>query len=135
MIKLILFLNEYSIRGIGKSIDIFLNDKKVGDRILPIALEELHKDAIYFLAGIRYRVKEFDYPEKNYAKLEKIPRDYPYYTKSLTEEWPTIETVFEKRIANGVEVAFCKLHIEKKVYGYVNIELRTRDNSRRKSNA
>ncbi|MEX0862627.1 DEAD/DEAH box helicase [Nitrosopumilus sp.] len=116
-------LNDYSIRGIGKSIDIFLSDQKVGDRVLPIALEELHKDAIYFLAGIRYRVKEFDYPKKNYAKIEKIPRDYPYYTKSLTEEWPTIETVFEKRIANGIEVAFCKLHIQKKVYGYVNIEL------------
>ncbi|MGY5148812.1 MAG: DEAD/DEAH box helicase [Candidatus Nitrosopumilus sp. bin_68KS] len=116
-------LNEYSIRGIGKSIDIFLSDRKVGDRVLPIALEELHKDAIYFLAGIRYRVKEFDYPKKNIARLERISRDYPYYTKSLTEEWPTIETVFEKRIANGVEVAFCKLHIQKKVYGYVNIEL------------
>ena len=116
-------LNDYSIRGIGKSIDIFLNERKVGDRVLPIALEELHKDAIYFLAGIRYKVKEFDYPKKNYAKLERIPRDYPYYTKSLTEEWPTIETVFEKRNANGIEVAFCKLHIEKKVYGYVNIEL------------
>ena len=116
-------LNNYSIRGIGKSIDIFLNEKKVGDRILPIALEELHKDAIYFLAGIRYKVKEFDYPEKKYAKLERIPKDYPYYTKSLTEERPTIETVFERRNANGVEVAFCKLHIQKKVYGYVNIEL------------
>ena len=121
--KINTLLNEYSIRGIGNSIDIFLNGKKVGDRILPIALEELHKDAIYFLAGIRYKVKEFDYPEKNYAKLERIPRDYPYYTKSLTEEWPTIETVFESRKANGIEVAFCKLHIQKKVYGYVNIEL------------
>ena len=116
-------LNEYSIRGIGKSIDIFLNQKKIGDRIVPIALEELHKDAIYFLAGTRYKVKEFDYPKKKYATLENIPRDYPYYTKSLTEEWPTIETVFEKRIANGIEIAFCKLHIQKKVYGYVNIEL------------
>ena len=116
-------LSEYSIRGIGKSIDIFLDGKKVGDRVLPIALEELHKEAIYFLAGIRYKVKELNYPEKNYAKLERIPRDYPYYTKSLTEEWPTIETVFEKRNANGIEIAFCKLHIEKKVYGYVNIEL------------
>ena len=116
-------LNNYSIRGIGKSIDIFLNEKKVGDRILPIALEELHKDAIYFLAGSRYKVKELHYPEKNYAKIERIPKDYPYYTKSLTEEWPTIETIFEKRNAGGIEIAFCKLHIEKKVYGYVNIEL------------
>jgi len=116
-------LNEYSIRGIGKSIDIFLNDRKVGDRILPIALEELHKDAIYFLAGVRYKVKEFEYPEKNYAKLERIPKDYPYYTKALTEEWPTIEIVYEKRNSFGMEVAFCKLHIKKQVYGYVNIEI------------
>ncbi|MDH3361410.1 MAG: DEAD/DEAH box helicase [Nitrosopumilus sp.] len=123
MNKINSILNEYSIRGIGKSIDIFLSNAKVGDRILPIALEELHKDAIYFLAGVRYRVKEFDYPKKNYAKLERIPRDYPYYTKSLTEEWPTIKTVFEKRNARGIELAFCKLHIQKKVYGYVNIEL------------
>ena len=121
--KINLILNDYSIRGIGKSIDIFLNGKKVGDRTLPIALEELHKDAIYFLAGSRYKVKELNYPEKNYAKIERIPKDYPYYTKSLTEEWPTMETVFEKRNAGGIEIAFCKLHIEKKVYGYVNIEL------------
>jgi DEAD/DEAH box helicase domain-containing protein len=117
------FLNDYNIRGIGKSIDIFLNGKKVGDRVLPIALGELHESAIYFLAGTRYKVKEFNYPEKNYAKLERIPRDYPYYTKALTEEWPTIETIYEKRKVKGMEVAFCKLHIQKKVYGYVNIQL------------
>lgn len=116
-------LEEYSIRGIGKSIDIFYNDKKIGERVLPMALEELHESAIYFLAGTRYRVREFDYPKKQYAKLASIPRDYPYYTKALTEEWPTIETVYEKRQAFGIETYFCKLHIEKQVYGYVNIEL------------
>ena len=116
-------LDDYSIRGIGKSIDIFLNGKKVGERNLPIALEELHESAVYFLAGTRYKVKELEYPEKMNAKIEYLPRDYPYYTKALTEEWPTIETVFEKRNANGIEVAFCKLHIQKRVYGYVNIEI------------
>ena len=121
--KITSLLNDYSIRGIGKSVDIFLNEKKVGDRVLPIALEELHKDAIYFLAGTRYKVKEFGYPQRNFAKLERISRDYPYYTKALTEEWPTIETVFEQRKVYGMEVAFCKLHIQKIVNGYVNIEL------------
>ncbi len=116
-------LEDYSIRGIGRSIDIFLNGKKVGERVLPIALEELHPQAVYFLAGIRYKVKEVGYPEKMTAKLEYLPKNYPYYTKSLTEEWPTIETIFEKRLANGIEVAFCKLHIQKRVYGYVNLEL------------
>ena len=116
-------LEDYSIRGIGKTIDIFLNGKKVGERVLPIALEELHLSAVYFLAGTRYRVKELGYPEKMTAKLEYLPIDYPYYTKALTEEWPTIETIFEKRHANGIEVAFCKLHIQKRVYGYVNLEI------------
>ena len=64
-------LNDYSIRGIGKSIDIFLEGKKVGDRVLPIALEELHKDAIYFLAGTRYKVKELKYPKENSCKNRK----------------------------------------------------------------
>ncbi len=116
-------LNDFSIRGIGKSVNIFFNERKVGDRVLPIALEELHKDAIYFLAGTRYRVKELGYPKKNFAKIERIPKDYPYYTKALTEEWPTIETIYERRKAFEVEVAFCKLHINKQVYGYANIEL------------
>ena len=116
-------LNDYNIRGIGKSIDIFLNTRKVGERALPIALEELHESAVYFLAGTRYKVRELGYPQKMYAKLEYLPRDYPYYTKALTEEWPTVEIVYEKRKANGVEVAFCKLHIQKRVYGYVNIEI------------
>jgi DEAD/DEAH box helicase domain-containing protein len=116
-------LNEYSIRGIGKSIDIFYNEKKIGERVLPMALEELHESAVYFLAGTRYRVKEFDYPKKQVAKLVLLPRDYPYYTKALTEEWPAIETVYEKRQAIGIEAWFCKLHIQKRVYGYVNLEL------------
>ena len=116
-------LEDYSIRGMGKSIDIFLNERKVGDRVLPIALEELYTSAIYFLAGSRYKVIEFDYPDKQYAKVVPIPRDYPYYTKALTEEWPTIETIYEKRRVFGVETAFCKLHIQKKVHGYVNIEV------------
>lgn len=116
-------LSDYSIRGIGKSIDIFYNDKKVGDRVLPMALEELHESAIYFLAGTRYKVKEFDYPQKQYARLVPLPSNYPYYTKALTEEWPTVETVYEKRKAVGIEVWFCKLHIQKRVYGYANIEL------------
>lgn len=114
---------EYSIRGIGKSVDIRSGGRKVGDRVLPMALEELHESAIYFLAGTRYKVTEFDYPKKQYAKVVPVPKNYPYYTKALTEEWPTIETVYESRKAFGIEVCFCKLHIQKRVYGYANIEI------------
>ena len=116
--KVLPILAKYSIRGIGGSVDILLNGRKVGERILPIALEELHKDAIYFLAGTRYRVRDMDYPGKNRARLENIPRNTNYYTRALTEEWPTIQTIHHRRNVFGMEVIFCDLFIRKNVYGY-----------------
>ncbi|HEX6067714.1 MAG TPA: DEAD/DEAH box helicase, partial [Nitrososphaera sp.] len=119
------YLKEYSIRGIGSSVDLKLAGKIVGDRSLPQALEELHNDAVYFLAGRRYRVKELHF-EKNrqpFAELEPLPSDYPYYTKALTDEWPSILEVYERKKVFGVEVAYCSLKIDKKVLGYANIEI------------
>jgi len=118
-------LKEYSIRGIGSRVDIKLAGKIVGDRSLPQALEELHNDAVYFLAGRRYRVKELHF-EKNrqqFAELEQLQYDYPYYTKALTDEWPSILEVYERKKVFGIEVAYCSLKIDKKVLGYANIEI------------
>lgn len=118
-------LNNYSIRGIGSRVDIKLAGKIVGDRSLPQALEELHQDAIYFLGGKRYRVKvlHFEHNRQPYAELEAIPYDYPYYTKALTDEWPSILEVHERKKIFGIEVAYCSLKIQKRVLGYANVEL------------
>ena len=114
-------LAGYSIRGTTDTVDIICGDSKVGDRACPIALDELYKGAVYLLAGRSYMVKEFDYPKKKYAVIEKLPFEYPYYTKALTTEYPSIENIIEKRIVNGIETAFCLLNIQKKVTGYVKI--------------
>lgn len=114
-------LANYSIRGTAESVDIIYRDSKVGDRACPIALDELHKGAVYLLAGRSYMVDEFDYPEKEYAVIEELPHDHPYYTKSLTTEYPTIEEIIEKRTVKGIEAAFCRLLIRKRVTGYVKI--------------
>jgi DEAD/DEAH box helicase domain-containing protein len=118
-------LNEYSIRGIGSRVDIKFNNKVVGDRALPQALEELHQQAIYFLGGRRYKVKEihFETNGQPYAELSSIPSDYPYYTKALTDDWPSILETHEKKIVFGVEVAYCTLKIQNRVLGYANIEI------------
>lgn len=116
-------LNNYSIRGIGSRVDIKLAGKLVGDRSLPQALEELHQDAIYFLAGRRYRVKAYHRDRQPYAELEAIPHDYPYYTKALTDEWPSILQVHERKKVFGIEVAYCSLKIQKRVLGYTNVEI------------
>jgi len=118
-------LSEYSIRGIGSRVDIRFNKKTIGDRSLPQALEELHPNAIYFLAGRRYKVQElhFEPNSQPYAELAVIPSDYPYYTKALTDEWPSILEVYEKKVVFGIEVKYCALRIQKKVLGYANIEI------------
>src|SRR5918994_1649097 len=118
-------LNEYSIRGIGTRVDIKFNSKIVGDRALPQALEELHQHAVYFLGGRRYKVQEihFETNSQPYAELSPIPSDYPYYTKALTDDWPSILEIYEKKVVFGVEVAYCALNIQKRVLGYVNIEI------------
>lgn len=119
------FLKEYSIRGIGSSVDVKIAGKIAGDRSLPQALEELHNDAVYFLAGKRYGVKElhFEKDRQPFAELEPLPIDYPYYTKALTDEWPSIIEVHDRKKVFGVEVAYCSLKIDKKVLGYANIEI------------
>jgi DEAD/DEAH box helicase domain-containing protein len=41
----------------------------------------------------------------------------------LTDDWPSILEIHEKKIVFGVEVAYCTLKIQKRVLGYVNIEI------------
>lgn len=118
-------LDNYSIRGIGSRVDIKFNNRIIGDRALPQALEELHPNAIYFLSGRRYKVQELHFEPNNpaYALLAPIPSDYPYYTKALTDEWPSILEVSDKKLVYGIEVAYCTLKIQKRVLGYANIEI------------
>jgi DEAD/DEAH box helicase domain-containing protein len=118
-------LDGYSIRGIGTRVDIKFKNKIIGDRALPQALEELHQDAVYFLAGRRYKVQQLHFELNNqpYAELAAIPYDYPYYTKALTDEWPCILQIHEKKRVIGIEVAYCTLKIQKRVLGYSNIEI------------
>jgi DEAD/DEAH box helicase domain-containing protein len=121
---------NFSIRGIGSRVDIIFNEKKIGERQMPQAIEELHDQAIYFLGGKRYKVIKLylENPDNkqekgSYAKLAAIPGDYPYYTKAIVDDWPTILEVYEKKTVFGLEVKYCSLEILKKVSGYSNIEL------------
>ena len=112
-------LAGYNIRGMGETVNILRKGKNVGDRVCPIALDELHKGAVYFLGGRPYIVDEFDYPNRTYASIIECPMGHSYYTKPLTTEYPTIEEILETRIVNGTEVGFCRLRIQKQVTGYI----------------
>ena len=119
-------LKNYSIRGIGNVVDILFNGKIIGNRNLPQALEELHDDAIYFLSGRRYKVKKLildQESERNFAEIDKIPINYPYYTKSIMEEYPEVIESFEEKEIFGIKLRYCSLNIFKKILGYSNIEI------------
>jgi DEAD/DEAH box helicase domain-containing protein len=119
-------LKNYSIRGIGNDVDILFNGKIVGNRNLPHALEELHDDAIYFLSGRRYKVKKLildEKTERNFADIDTIPINYPYYTKPIREEYPQVIEIFEEKEIFGIKLKYCSLNIYKKVLGYSNIEI------------
>lgn len=119
-------LKDYNIRGIGNDVNIVFNGKIIGNRNLPQALEELHDDAIYFLSGRRYKVQKLTIDEKAqryFASIETIQNDYPFYTKSITEESPEILEVFEQKEIFGIILRYCSLKIFKRVIGYSNIEI------------
>lgn len=114
----------YDIRGSGASVDITLDARKIGERSLPLALEELHPQAIYFLGGQRYRSKELVIHAKGgEAKLERLPSNYPYYTKPLLEDWPKVLKERDKAESFSTEILYCDLSIRKSVVGYIQREI------------
>jgi DEAD/DEAH box helicase domain-containing protein len=136
-IKALAVLRDFSIRGIGATVSIIHNGRLIGERQMPQAIEELYDSAIYFLSGKRYQVYRLHLYNKNqteqqvvrqntsasYAELNLLPSDYPYYTKAIVDEWPTILETYNQKQAYGLEVKYCSLKIQKKVIGYSNIEI------------
>ena len=82
---------------------------------MPQAIEELHDNAVYFLAGRRYHVQKLHFRNGKqnsrmqeqqeqlqqqsvpYAELKSIPNDYPYYTRAIVNEFPTILEIHNKK--------------------------------------
>lgn len=122
-------IKKFNLRGIGTSVYIYFNNRKIGERNLPQALEELYPNAIYFLGGTRFQVETSYISEYNdlelikYAKLISIPKNYPYYTKPIVEEFPEILEIYEQKKIYEMEVKYCSLKIIKKITGYSNIEI------------
>ncbi|MCP8308843.1 MAG: DEAD/DEAH box helicase [archaeon] len=117
-------LEKHDIRGCGETVSITLNGKNIGERSMPQALSELHPEAIYFLAGSRHKSMSFKFEKgAGEAKVERLPINYPYYTRPLMEDRPSILKIMDKKLIMNIEIAYCELLIEKKVIGYVNFEI------------
>jgi DEAD/DEAH box helicase domain-containing protein len=118
-------LTSLDIRGSGHSVAIYYGDKRIGERSLPMAMEELHPGAIYFHGGSRYVSKTLSI--EGVAKAELVsPQSYlTYYTKALSEEFPRIVNMLQEKKVCNISVAYCDLSILKRVIGYVKKDLRS----------
>ena len=113
---------EYSIRGIGGAVEIYLGGRRAGRREMPIALTELHEGAIYMLGGRAHRVARLRYPRSPRAEIEPLAEGTRRQTRAICEDWPEVTGTLGSRDCHGMRVEFCALRIKKLVRGYVTLE-------------
>ncbi len=110
-------LAELSLRGSPQVVKIKTKDGRViGHRELPLALYELHPEAIYIHGGLAYLVKSLDL-EKKVAHVEPIGAE-DLTTQALEDMEPHLEEVIEEGRVEGVPYQFGRLRIRITVYGY-----------------
>lgn len=109
---------NYNIRSTDRGVDILVNNKKAGERAMPMALSELHPGAIYLMAGVRYRVKRLDWPHRRRAVLSLMTDKRPYYTRPRIVETPSIQVTHDTKTVWGMQVAYCTLLITQTFVGY-----------------
>ncbi len=116
---------SYSIRGIGDTVEIKLNQKKIGERTMPMAAQELHPGAIYLHAGSNYMSVDFRYrPGLGRATVVPI-NDRSAHTKPLYDTMPRILEIHQQRKAFGLSMIYCTLEMTQTVYGYVKKDTRS----------
>ena len=110
-------LAELSLRGSPQIVRIKTADGRViGHRELPLALYELHPEAIYMHGGITYLVKSLDLNRK-IAYVEPVDAE-DLSTQALEDMEPRLEEVMEEGRVEGVPYQFGRLKIKITVYGY-----------------
>ncbi len=115
------FLKNFSMRGIGDSVRMIAGGKKVGDRVLPVALKELFPGSIIIHNGRRYRSLELDLDRRE-AKLEEHR-----YGSEITDPLYTSMPLIKRVEKEGNSAAYCSLNITMQVYGYIVRDMFTRE--------
>lgn len=113
----------YNIRGIGGAVAIKCNNRKLGERAMPMAARELHPGALYLHGGELYRGKEFKFSAKAGEAIVEKAFDENLKTEALRFSLPEIVEIYETRKAFAAQMLYCKLRITEVVHGYVLKEI------------
>ncbi len=108
---------SFSLRSAGREVKIYEGSKRIGSRSLPMALHDLHPNAIYLHQGRIYEVISLDL-ERFTARVRRLPDDTPFYTRPLYQVDVGAVELEARRKADGVEIAYGSGEITKTVVGY-----------------
>jgi DEAD/DEAH box helicase domain-containing protein len=110
-------LASLSLRGSPHVVKIKTTDGRViGERELPLALYELHPEAIYMHGGRTYVSKELDLT-KRVAVVEPTDAE-DLMTQALEDMEPQVVEIYDEGAVEGVPYQFGRLRIKITVYGY-----------------
>ncbi|ACB40382.1 DEAD/DEAH box helicase [Pyrobaculum neutrophilum] len=110
-------LSALSLRGSPHVVKIKTGDGRViGERELPLALYELHPEAIYMHGGRTYVSKSLDLSRRT-AVVEPVDAE-DLVTQALEDMEPNVVEIYEEGAVEGVPYQFGRLKIKITVYGY-----------------
>lgn len=110
-------LSALSLRGSPHVVKIKTADSGViGERELPLALYELHPEAIYMHGGRTYLSKSLDL-SRRVAVVEPADAE-DLVTHALEDMEPEVVEVYDEGAVEGVPYQFGRLKIKITVYGY-----------------
>ena len=116
---------DYSIRGIGDTVQIKSGEKLLGERSMPMAAQELHPGAIYLHGGRNYLSVDFrSTPGLGRATVVSFD-DRSVHTKPLYSTMPRIIENHESRRVLGLKITYCTLEMTQTVEGYVKKETKS----------
>ncbi len=111
------FVLESSLRSSGPIVKIYHNDKKIGERELPIALYDLYPNAVYIVSKRNYIVDNLDL-ERMIATVKKANDNLSYYTKPLYSVDVKDFNEIESRNVFGLPVKYGEIMVKVSVEGY-----------------
>jgi len=115
------YMDNFSMRGIGESIKMFVNEELIGERVLPIALKELFPGSIIIHNGRRYRSISLDIITGK-AYLEEYR-----YGNEITEPLYTSIPRITRVESTQESSVYCSMEITMSVYGFVERDVFSRE--------
>ena len=116
-------LKNFSLRDIGKTVDINLDGKKLGDWDMPMAFEKLFEESIYLHDKKTYRCSKFsenEFPPEIVSDVNLVLKsEENLRTQPVVDIVPEIEETLSEELVFGLSYSLCFLNIKKTIAEYM----------------